>query len=353
MLTVRYRTEYKDSDVEFVLEDLDISRFALLPGHAYIRNITDIDIKAPSAGEAQTAVGSLTRVYAQGVQLALREVSFYFKQKTSSLGPSEFSGILELMLPPQGVDVDVVVRMIPNSPEGLKERERKKGFWDVQRVEVKVSDELDLTIKQSNHQVLASVLKPVITSRFRDTLQTVLAENLRGALEWADSVAWDVGNRAEVFEDAGLPRGASLLAGFWSEMGKLSRGEGGLLKGWKATGTGLIKDEGNTRGDAVFAMGAEPQILSGEQRGPKGNFSESVKERVAAEMDVDVDELEAEVRGQTQEVGQRAKELAGEAKEKVKEGYQKVKTFKETVKHKAEEEKQKPGWESGAFDVSA
>ena len=81
--------------MEFVLEDLDISTFALLPGHAYIRNITDIDIKAPSATERHTTVGSLTRIYAQGVQLALREVSFYFRQKTATLGPSEFSGILE------------------------------------------------------------------------------------------------------------------------------------------------------------------------------------------------------------------------------------------------------------------
>ena len=283
----------------------------------------------------------------------MREVSFYFKQKTSSLGPSEFSGILELTLPPQGIDVDVVVRMIPNSPDGLKERERKKGFWDVQRVEVKVSDELDLTIKQSNHQVLASVLKPVITSRFRDTLQTVLAENIRGALEWTDAVAWDVGNRAEVFQDAGLPRGASLVAGLWSEIGKLSRGDGGLLKGWKATGTGLIKGEGNHRGDATFAMGAEPQILSGGQRGPKGTFSESVRERVERETDIDLEEVQIEAQEQVREVGDRAREVAHEAKESVKEGYHRVKTFKETVKHKAEEETRKPGWKSDAFEVRA
>ena len=37
----------------------------------------------------------------------------------------------------------------------------------------------------------------------------------------------------------------------------------------------------------------------------------------------------------------------------VKEGYRKVKSFKEAVEQKAEAEKQKPGWESGAFDVSA
>ncbi|KAI0826244.1 hypothetical protein BC629DRAFT_1578653 [Irpex lacteus] len=347
------RTEYKDNDVEFVLEDLDISTFALLPGHAYIRNITDIDITAPASGPAQTVVGSLTRIYAQGVQLALREVSFYFNQKNASIGPSEFNGILELTLPPQGIDIDVVVRMIPNSPEGLKEREKKKGFWEVQRVEVKVSDELSLNIKDSNHQIIASVLKPIITSRFRDTLQTVLAENIRGSLDWLDSILWDVGNRAEVFEDAGLGRGASIVAGWWSELGKLSRGEGGLFTGWKATGTGLIKDEGNVRSDAVFAMGAEPQVLSGEKRGPKGNFSESLKDKAAREMDVDPSELEDAAAQKTKQVGQAAKDLAGEAKDKVKEGYQKVKSFKETVQVKSEEEKSKPGWESSAFDISA
>ncbi|KAI0701974.1 hypothetical protein BC835DRAFT_1322062 [Cytidiella melzeri] len=347
------RIEYKDSDVEFVLEDIDISTFAVLPGHAYIRNITDIDIQAPSSGPAQTTVGSLTRIYAQGVQLALREVSFYFNQKNASIGPSEFSGILELTLPPQGIDIDVVVRMIPNSPQGLQEREKKKGFWEVQRVEVKVSDEMTLTIKESNHQVIASVLKPVITSRFRATLQTVLAENVRSTLESLDSVFWDVGNRAEVFEDAGLGRGASLVAGWWSEMGKLSRGDSGLLKGWKATGTGLIKDDGNARSDAVFAMGAEPQVLPGEKRGPKGNFSESLKEVAAREMDVDPSELQDEAAAQTKQVGQAAKDLAGEAKDKVKAGYQKVKSFKDTVQVKAKEEKSRPGWESKAFDVSA
>ncbi|KAI0342498.1 hypothetical protein BDW22DRAFT_1407581 [Trametopsis cervina] len=347
------RTEYKDNDVEFVLEDLDISTFAILPGHAYIRNITDIDITAPSSGPAQTAVGSLTRIFAQGVQLALREVSFYFNQKTASIGPSEFNGILELTLPPQGIDIDIVIRMIPNSPEGLKEREKKKGFWEIQRVEVKVSDEMTLTIKQSNHQVLASVLKPVITARFRETLQTVLAENVRGVLEGLDNVLWDVGNRAEVFEDAGLGRGAALVAGWWSEVGKMSRGEGGLLKGWKATGTGLIKDEANLRPDAVFALGAEPQVLSGEKRGPKGNFSESLKDVAAREMDVDPSELEDAAAQQTKQVGQAAKDLTGQAKDSIKEGYQKVKSFKDTVKVKSEEEKSRPGWESQAFDVSA
>ncbi len=240
--------------------------------------------------------------------------------------------------------------MIPNSPEGLKEREQKKGFQDIQRVEVKISDEMDLTIRESNHQVLASVLKPIIVSRLRDTLQIVLAENIRGALEWTDTVAWDVGNRAEVFADAGLSRGPSLVAGFWSELGKLSKGEGGLFKGWQATGTGLIKDHGNVRSDATFAMGAEPQVLSGDKHGPKATFSKSVRETAQETLP---EGMEVDVEQSVKGVGESAKDAVSEAKETVKDAVGKVKSFKESVREKAEEESRRPGWESRAFDVSS
>ncbi|EMD36643.1 hypothetical protein CERSUDRAFT_136886 [Gelatoporia subvermispora B] len=328
------RTEYKDAEVEFVLEDLDISSFSLLPGHAYIRNITDIDITASSAGQADTAVGALTRVYVQALQVALREVSFYYKDKTASVGPAEFTGLLEFTLPPQGIDVDIVVRTIPNSPEGLKEREKRKGFTEIRRVEVKVSDDVDISVSQSNHPVLVTVFKPVMLSRFRDALRTVLEHQITAALEGADGLAWDVGRRAEVFEDTGLGRGTSLVAALWSEIGHLRRGEGGLFSGWKATGTGVIKEDKG----AQFAMGAEPQVLSGEQRGPRGTFAEPLADR----MDVD-----SKVQGAKEGVTG----VAQQAKETVKEGVRKVKSFKDSIKEKTEHERNTPGWQSRAFDV--
>lgn len=326
-----------------MLEDLDISSFNLLPGHAYIRNITDIDIQAPVAGQTTTAVGSLTRVYLQALQLSLREVSFYYKDKTATVGPSEFTGLLEFTLPPQGIDVDVVVRMIPNSPEGLKERQRQGGFQEIQRVEVKVSDGVDLKVKQSNHSILATLFRPIMLSRFRETLQTVLADNIRAALQWSDNFAWDVGNRAEVFADAGLSRGPSLIAGFWSEMGHLKKGRVGLFKGWKATGTGLIKDEGNIKPGSKFALGAEPQVLSGEKRGPKGTFSQPILG----------EELGADATAEQFAEGTKdaLKDAAASARAQVREGVQKVKTFAKAVSDKADDERSHSGWRSSAFDV--
>lgn len=277
------------------------------------------------------------------MQLALREVSFYFRDKNTTVGPAEFTGLLEFTLPPQGIDVDTVVRVIPNSATGLKEREERKGFLEIQKVDVKVSDDIDVQIKQSNHNIISTVFRPVIISRFKETLQTLLAENIRGALEWSDAFAWDVGNRAEVFADAGLPRGPSLVAGFWSELGHLQKGDTGLFKGWKATGTGIIKEEGNEKDGAKFAMGAEPQILSGEKRGPKGTFSEPLAEKMGANADAE---------GLAESAKDQVKGVAEQAKQTVRDGVQKVKSFKQAVEEKSEGEKRSPGWKSSAFDVS-
>jgi len=61
-----FRTEYKDDDIEFVLENLYISSFNILPSHVYIRNITvtDVDIltSSSSAPSRTTAVGTLSHV---------------------------------------------------------------------------------------------------------------------------------------------------------------------------------------------------------------------------------------------------------------------------------------------------
>ncbi|KAM5546176.1 hypothetical protein V8D89_000302 [Ganoderma adspersum] len=324
------RTEYTDNEVEFVLEDLDISQFSLLPGHAYIRNITDIDIKAPSAGKTDIAVGTLTRLYLQGLQLQLKEVSFYYNDKTTTMGPSEFSGLLEFTLPPQGVDVDIIVRSIPNNPDGLRERERRGSFVDIQRVDAKVSEDATLTIKESNHSILVSLFRPIMRTRLREAIEAALRHQIRGTLEHFDTLAWDVGRRAEVFEDTGLPRGASLIAGLWSELGHLRRTRepaASLLSGWKATGTGLVKEDKDS--DVQFAMGVEPQVLPGEKHGPKGTFAESLGER--------------------EDVG-RAGDVVEQAKTTAREKIRRVRSWKDTLQRKTEEERQQPGWKSAAFD---
>ena len=349
------RTEYKDPEIEFVLENLDISSFNLLPSHVYIRNITDVDITTSAAAASHTKVGTLTHVHIEALQLKLHDVSFWYKDKNSTLGPSELTGLLALQLPAKGVEVDIKVRLIPSTITGKESRSAKKHFHVIEHVAVKISEDVNISVKESNHAVLVTLFKPIMVMRLRDALEKTMTEQLRGMVEWVDGIAFDVSKRREVFEDAGLGGGSSLIAALWSELGRLERESEDEL-GLHATGTGVVVEhwhegEEGEEAKAQFAVGAEPQILSGEKRGPLGVGSTSVKEQLRAtgeEMDVDIGELEAVTGGRVRAAG---REVLGEVKGAVREGKRQLSSFRKSVHHKSKHEKKKAGWESTAFDV--
>jgi len=270
------------------------------------------------------------------MQLSLKEVSFWYKDKSATLGPSEFTGLMEFELPSQGIDVDIKIRLLPNTPDGLKQREHRGGFHFIERVEVKVAEDISLQVKESNHAILLSMFKPIFMMRFRDALAKTLAEQIRWVLETADSVAWDVGKRSEVFGDAGLGSGSSIAAAVWSEIGRFKKMDGrGLLSGWNATGTGFVKDDMD--GDGRLAMGAEPQIIPGEKKGPLGINSQPLAERMP---DIDI----SGARDSTSAVAQQATNIKEETMKQAK-------SFTQAVEVKSTEEKKHNGWKSKAFDL--
>ncbi len=323
-----------------MLEDLDISSMGLLPGQVFIRNITDVEIAAPSDGTSSMAVGALTHVHVKGVQLQLSQLSFYYRDLTSTVGPSEFTGLAEITLPPEGVDLDIKVRLIPNTTAGLEQRAEQKRFTRVDHVGISFSDDADVRVTESNHPVLLTMFRPLLTARLRSALQNTLSAHIRSALECLDAVVWDITVRAEVFEDAGLARGQALAAGWWSELGRLRRMHGGLAAGWRATGSGVMRDAG---GAAEIAIGVEPQVLGPEKHGPKGTLAQPMSER-AREAGVSADISRESVEGA-------AKDVVGKAKEGAKAGLRKVRTFEEMIAEKQQEEESNEGWQSGAFDL--
>ena len=293
------RTEYKDEEMEFVLENLDVSSFDLLPSHIYIRNITDVDIDSErpsgtgdSFGDA-VEMGGLTHIKIQAMQMKLEDVSFWYRDKTAgTLAPSEFTGLLGLTMPPKGINVDLKVRLIPASARAPRhgddaprsEREAKRHFNNIELASVQITDDVELTVKETNHSILATLFKPLLLSRLRDALERTLSNQLRSILEWADGVAYDISKRKLVFTDSGMGEGEAFSAAIWSELGRMRRESkaggvsfGGVLK---PTGTGIVAGLGvGTAGEkhyAQVAMGVEPQILAGSKRGPLGTASEPI-----------------------------------------------------------------------------
>ncbi|KAJ6510452.1 hypothetical protein C8R45DRAFT_858340 [Mycena sanguinolenta] len=330
------RTEYVDSDIEFVLENLDISSFAINPAHISIHNTTSVDVQTSETSKTTTGVGTFTHIRMQAVQLALKDVSFYYHdkdKKTTPLHPSILTGILELTLPPQGLDVEIHLRRIQSADE----RKAKHGYYRVERLEVQIADEVKVKVRQSNHAVVLSLFKPIVNKRLREALSRSLAEQFRAALDAADGVAWDVGRRAEVFADTGLAQGAALAAAVWSEIGHLIR-----QRSWsvRATGTGVVVEAGAQDADVpMFAMGAEPQILPGEKRGPLGTGSESLEHRAGRAVDG--------VKGSADLDPNAKSQLHGA----IGEGKGQVQSFQRSIEEKAEMERKNPGWKSSAFDI--
>jgi hypothetical protein len=361
------RTEYKDSELEFVLENLDISSLNILPSHVYIRNITDIDMKTAESvsGGTRTSVGTLTRVKIDAIQLTLRDVSFWYKDLTASaLSPAEFSGLLGLSLPPQGISLDFKVRLIPSTiPASHPVSRAALGhFHVIEFLNVSISEDVKLEVKDSNHPLLLSMFKPIFMMRLREALERTLTQQIHALMDWTDGVAWDVGQRKEVLEDTGtVSGGAALLAAVWSEIGKFrrERRERGAEVRIRPTGTGIIveqKDPSQRAGDVSFAIGAEPQILSGEKRGPLGTGSEPLSKKLTETIQeatgVDVGQVVTEG-GEARPEG--VKRVAGQAKEQAKGFLQETKMRAESFYHyvelKKDQEMKKPGWRSDAFDI--
>ncbi|KAF5320053.1 hypothetical protein D9611_010270 [Ephemerocybe angulata] len=368
------RTEYKDDEIEFVLENLDISSFNFLPSHVYIRNITDVDITTSDSPEtpSRTAVGTLTHIRIQALQLKLDDVSFWYKDKTAGpLTPGEFTGLLGFKLPEKGIDLDLKVRLIPATVKGPQSRDELKHFHVIENAAVTISEDVDIEVKDSNHAMVTTLLKPIVVSRIRDALQRALTGQLRAAVEWADGIAYDISKRQEIFEDTGFGSGGSLVAAIWSEIGRMQR-EAKYEKhrelGVHATGTGVIVEqrtiipgEGDQKATvqkSTFAMGAEPQILSGEKRGPLGTGSEPIVhkvQRLGEEVGVNVKDTVGQAMDvDTEHVANQAQDVLGEVKDRAvgvtKAAYQQVETFKHSVQRKIELEEKRPGWQSAAFD---
>lgn len=271
LIVINCRTEYKDENIEFVLENLDISSFNVLPSRVYIRNITDISIqtfKDPLL-TAEKQLATLTHIQLQAVQMHLKDVSCWYKDKNATVLPGEFVGLLEMKLPPQGINVDLKVRMIPEKERSKLSRTEQRRFHVIERCAVEISDEVEVSVKESNHPVLVNMFSGLVKQRIREAMERTLSGQFRAVIDWLDGVAFDVGERRKVFEDIGLEGGGAVIAAIVSEVGRLRReAEEGDVK--LSTGMGIILEK-ETK---VLAVGVEPQVLSGEKRGPLGTGSE-------------------------------------------------------------------------------
>jgi len=292
----------------------------------HISHTTEVDVDRPNNDTVRKDISTRTKISATGIQLALRDVSFYYEDK-SLKGIKNVTGLLNVTLPPKGIDVEITLGLLPTT-SGTKERKERQGFHNIESVNVSLND-VAVAIKKSNHQVLLSVFKPVFKSRLVQALKSSLEEYIRVGLEYLDHTAYDTHRRAVVFSDAGAPTPAAYISGFISRVGYMLK-QTSVLEGVQLTSVGIVKDVPDS--DKAFAVGSAPQIISGDKHGPAAKNTAP---------GTGVDSIDGGVGKST---GAGAGDMTSAA---VSTG----KNYKATIQQKREEELAKDGWKSDAFNI--
>jgi hypothetical protein len=106
---------------------------------------------------------------------------------------------LEIKLPPQGINVDLKVWMIPTKAKGKISRNEQRRFHVVDLCVVEISDDVEVTVRESNHAMLVNVFSGVVKRRIKEAMEKTLTGQFRALIE-LDRLAYDVGERRKVCE---------------------------------------------------------------------------------------------------------------------------------------------------------
>jgi len=285
---------------------------------------------------------------------------------TTTLAPVTSSASTTSKVAPGSSLTNKPVPMPLTASRTVSQRSLYRAFHVIERLDVRITDDFEIDISESNHAIMVAMFKPIMTLRLKSALEGFVAEQLRTTLEGLDRIAYDVSERAEIFKDTGLGSGAAMGAAIWSEIGRMRRTGLGLhsSKGytdWQATGTGLVGQERKVdpetgedkAGELQFAMGAEPQILSGDKRGPAGTASESLSKRLKSATGQALDDTGIDVDADALPTPMDSQQVVDQAKQTFEEAKKQAKSFRDTVIFKADVEKKRDGWQSPAFDLKA
>ena len=191
---VRYvpipRIEVSDPQVDVIVENLVVESDNLAPNSLEITS----DNFFRWGRKSVTSVNKNKVVVAvSGVQMDLRDVSYYIKRKQGFPSVTD-KGVMDIFLGGEGFSFKM----------GLETAEKKdrSHFFKVSTVKVDIKH-LKLKLKQSNHKLLFAIAKPLLMSVVKPALTKVIEKQLTTSVNQGDAVLYELHVEAQkALEDA-------------------------------------------------------------------------------------------------------------------------------------------------------
>ncbi|RDL35454.1 Uncharacterized protein BP5553_07385 [Venustampulla echinocandica] len=186
--SIRYvpipRIEYSDPMIDAVIENLIIESDNLMPNIFEVTN--DNYFRWGRKNLANKNYNSVT-LFASGVQMDLRDVSYYIKRKQGTPKLSDL-GVADIFLGGTGFSVKIGM--------STAEKKDRENFFKINKVDVELKD-LKIKLKQSKHKLLFALFKPLLLRVMRPALQKALEKVIKEKAHELDSLAWQVKQEAD------------------------------------------------------------------------------------------------------------------------------------------------------------
>ncbi|KYG40630.1 hypothetical protein M433DRAFT_160147 [Acidomyces richmondensis BFW] len=185
---VRYvpipRIEYSDKMVDAVVENLVLEGDNLAPN--MLEFGSDNYWRWGRRG-IQNKNKNKVMLSVSGVQMDLRDVSYYIKKKEGFPSITD-KGVMDIFLGGSGLSFKVAME--------TADKNDKHHFFKINTVNVEIKN-MNIKVKQSNHKLLFSLFKPLMMKVMRPAIQKVVEKQVRDNVAKLDAMLYQIKQEAD------------------------------------------------------------------------------------------------------------------------------------------------------------
>lgn len=180
------RIEYTDPQIDAVIENL------VLESDNFAPNILEVSsyhyLKwSRKAAKDPVFMRNVIDVAVSGVQMDLRDVSYYVKRKQGFPSLTD-RGVADILLSGNGLSFKMKMC--------TAEDEARQHFFRVDKVDVDIKH-LKINLKQSNHKLLFMIGQPILLKALRPAIQKAAEKAIRDQFNRFDALLFDIKTEAE------------------------------------------------------------------------------------------------------------------------------------------------------------
>ncbi|CAD6931994.1 unnamed protein product [Tilletia controversa] len=174
------RIEYSDKQVDIVIENLTVQAQNILP------NILEVDAHNYFKISAYKQLGDVNKhaikLTLSQIQTDMRDVHFFINKK-AGFPRLKDSGTADVTL--SGNGLSVTVHLEAGSSPTSRTKASSQPIFTVKSVKAKV-DKLNFAIRDSKHDLLIKILRPLATSLIKKQIQKAAEQGIKDGLEKAE-----------------------------------------------------------------------------------------------------------------------------------------------------------------------